>query len=296
MKTILHKRQLSFTARRSIYGLIFISPFIIGTILFFAFPIFRSLELSFHTFISVSDYQLEFVGLKHYSEAFVEDTTFVPAFLSVIKNALIQTPLINIFALYVAILLNRKMPGRALFRAIFFLPVILGAGFIMQQLMNQDVDREAMKVAQGILLPEQIRIYIGGTGVKLVQNFLDTITVIMWSSGVQIVIYLAALQSVPSSLYEAARVDAASSWAIFWLITLPMLVPMILLNLVYTVVDSFTSSGNLLVNYIMDIGFKRQGRLEYSAALSWIYFTFIIVFIGCIFLLMRRSIKRISEA
>ncbi len=289
-------RRLSLTARRSGYGLLFISPFIIGTLLFFAFPIYRSLELSFSEFENVSQYQLNFVGLQHYANAFIEDARFTPMFLETIKKTLIHTPLINIFALYVALLLNRKMPGRTIFRAVFFLPVVLGSGFVMQQLLNQGVDQEAMKVAQGILLPDQIRAYIGGTGVKLVQDFLNTITMIMWSSGVQIIIYLAALQGIPASLYEAAKVDAASPWSTFWLISLPMLAPMILLNLIYTVVDSFTDASNSLINYILDVGFKREGRLEYSAALSWIYFAFVILLIGVIFLVMRRFVRRVSES
>lgn len=286
--------RISMRSKNSMYGLLFISPFIAGTILLFAFPIYRSFELSFNEFVNITLYQLKFVGFTFYKKAIFENTEFVPMFLDIAKKSFINTPLINIFSIFIAVLLNRKMKGRAIFRAMIFLPVILGSGFVMQQLLGQNVDQEAMEVARGILLPEQVKIYIGPGGVALVQEFLNTITIIMWKSGVQIVIYLVGLQSISRAIYEAARVDSATPWEMFWQITLPMIAPTILLNVIYTFVDSFTDSSNKLVNYILKVGFT-EGKFEYSAALSWIYFIFVILVVGMVFFVMRRFVKQVSE-
>lgn len=286
--------HLTMKSKQSLYGLIFISPFILGTLLLFVFPIYRSFELSFHEFVNITEYKLKFVGLQFYKMAIFENTDFVPMFLDIAQRSLINTPLINIFSIFIAILLNKNMKGRGLFRAFVFLPVILGSGFIMQQLLGQNVDKEAMEVARGILLPEQVRIYIGPEGVNLVQGFLNTITVIMWKSGVQIIIYLAGLQGISASLYEAARVDSATPWEMFWQITLPMLAPSLLLNFIYTFVDSFTDSSNKLVTYILKVGFT-DGKFEYSAALSWLYFAFVIVIVAIVFAVMKPFVNRVSE-
>lgn len=287
-------KRMTFKRREALYGFLFISPFLIGTVLLFAFPIYRSFHLSFSQIVNVTTYKLKSVGLLNYRKALFEDTSFVPMFLNITKTTLINTPLINIFAIFVAILLNRKMKGRAVFRAIIFLPVMLGSGFIMQQLLGQNVDKNAMEMARGILLPEQVRLSLGPAVVSAVEVFLNSITLIMWKSGVQILIYLAGLQGISVSLYEAARVDSATSWEMFWLITLPMLSPMILLNMIYTIIDSFTDSSSALVNYILDMGFTR-GNFELSAAFSWIYFGFILLLIGVVFLLLWRFVKKVSE-
>lgn len=289
-----HRIHLTMKTKKSLYGLLFVSPFILGTLLLFVFPIYRSLELSFNEFVNITLYQLKFVGLTFYKKAIFENTEFVPMFMDIAKKSFINTPLINIFAIFIAVLLNRKMKGRALFRAMVFLPVILGSGFVMQQLLGQNVDQAAMEVARGILLPDQVKIYIGPKAVMLVQEFLNTITVIMWKSGVQIVIYLAGLQGISKALYEAAKVDSATPWEMFWQITLPMMAPTILLNVIYTFVDSFVDSSNKLVEYILKVGFT-EGKFEYSAALSWIYFAFVIVVVGVIFSIMKRFVNRASE-
>jgi ABC-type sugar transport system permease subunit len=192
-------------------------------------------------------------------------------------------------------LLNRKFKGRAIFRAIFFLPVILGSGFAMSQLMNQYVDREAMEVVKEVLIPREVAIYIGAEATAAISVFLNLVSTIMWKCGVPIVIYLAALQGVPSSLYEAARVDAASEWEMFWLITLPLITPNMLLNMVYTVIDSFNDSQNWLLRYIHRISFSGRFEFEYSAAMAWLFFIWVIVIVAVIFLIMRPFVNRAKD-
>ncbi len=277
-------------------GVIFISPWLVGAAVFFLYPLIMSLMLSFSDITSVSDFTLQWTGLKHYRSALFDDIEFIPTFLDVAADNLINLPLINIFALIIAIMLNKDLKCRGMFRALFFLPVMLGTGFIMQQLLGQNVDEEAMSFARGLLLPEQAKVYLGPSGTQLVQNFLNRMTMVLWRSGVQIIIYLSGLQGISRSIYEAARVDSASEWESFWLITLPMMAPMIQLNLVYTVVDTFTMADNPIVEMIKKLAFESgEKALEYSSAISWMYCVFLLLVVGLLFLLTRRFVNNLKE-
>ena len=289
---IRRKKLISTEAKT---GLMFIFPWIIGTALFFAFPILRSVLLSFNKLVNVTEFRLEFRGFEYYLEAFFSDYVFFPSFMLSVKNMLTNVPLINVFSFAIALLLNSKIRARGVFRAIFFLPVILGSGFIMQQLIGMNVQQETVEIARGILLPEQVTNYLGPAVSNFIREFLNRITTILWSSGVQILIYLSGLQSISGSIYEAARVDAASKWEMLWLITLPLMTPMILLNLIYTVIDSYASASNEVIVYIVDMAFKKS-KFELSSAMGWIYFTACLVFIGIVFLVMNRFVDKVKES
>lgn len=289
------KKFWSLKRKESLNGYLFLLPWIIGTALLFIYPIFYSLRLSFSQFINYTGNQVEWIGLKHYIDALTGDAQYLDLYLLNIKNMLMTVPFVNVFSLIIAVMLNRKFKGRALFRAIFFLPVILGSGFAMSQLMNQSVNQEAMEMAKQVLIPREVAIYIGAEATNAISTFLDLVSTILWKSGVPIVIYLAALQGVPSSLYEAARVDAAGEWESFWLITLPMITPQILLNLVYTVIDSFNDSQNRLLTYINDTGFDDIFKFEYASAMAWLFFLWIIVLVAVIFLVMRPFTNKLKD-
>lgn len=286
----------TLTGKKAWCGLLFVSPWIVGAGLFFLYPFVTSLAVSFSDITSVSNFTLQWVGLKHYNSALFEDVEFIPTFLRIAKDNLINLPLINIFALIIAIMLNKDIKARGTFRALFFLPVMLGTGFILQQLLGQNVDEEAMNFARGLLLPDQVKLYLGPVGTQMVQNFLTRMTLVLWRSGVQIIIYLSGLQGIPRTIYEAARVDSATEWESFWLITLPMLAPIIQLNLVYTVIDTFTVADNPIVEMIKDLAFNHgEKALEYSSAISWLYCIFILVVVGIIFLLTKRVVNNLRE-
>ena len=176
----------------------------------------------------------EWVGLKNYEYIFFYDINFIPTFLQVVYDTLLNTPLCMVFSLVIAILINRKMVGRGFFRTAFFIPVLLGSGYIMKQLLGMGVD--GTTITTGIMVPKLISDLLGVSITTVVQGFLDRITVVLWKSGVQIVLFLAGLQGISGPLYEAARVDGATEWEMFWKITLPMITPIILMNIVYTIV------------------------------------------------------------
>ena len=289
------KSFLNLKRKENMNGYLFILPWLIGAAALFIFPIYRSLEMSFSNIINYTDYTIEFAGLEHYKNALTGDTEYLNSLFNNIKNMLQTVPFVNVFSLLIAVMLNRKFKDRTLFRAIFFLPVILGSGFAMSQLMNQGVDQQAMETVKEVLLPRQVAIYLGEELTNAISVFLNLISTILWKCGVPIVIYLAGLQGVPSSLYEAARVDAATEWEMFWLITLPMITPMMLLNMVFTVVDSFTDSQNWLLRLIERTSFSGDFEYEYAAAMAWIFFVWIIALIAVIFLVMRPFINKVKD-
>jgi ABC-type sugar transport system permease subunit len=285
---------LSMRGRRIRDGYLFVLPWIIGCIFFFAGPILLSIRLSFSTLVKVTGFQMKWLGLGNYMRAFVYDVDFIPMFLEVVKNMFINTPLIVIFSLFIAMLLNRDIRLRGLFRVVFFFPVLLGAGYVMQQLLGYGVDQESMEVARGMLLPKEVLIYFGPRVSGLIQLFMDRFTIILWKSGVQILLFLSGLQGISPSLYEAARCDSATEWEMFWKITLPMVSPVILLNVVYTIIDSFTDSANPIIDFIHQTAFEKT-QFEYAAAVGWIYFIFILLVLGMTFGIMKRYIYRTGK-
>ncbi len=294
MKLCLAKQTNKKINKRSSDWLPFVAPWLIGTLFFFAFPLIYSLILSVCELENGTMFNFKFEGIKFFKDSLLSDVNYVPKFLDSVETVLINTPLINVFALGIAMLLNSKIRCRAFFRAMFFLPVMLGTGYIMQQLLGMNVQQETVEMARGILLPEGVIQYLGPTVSKYLTMFLDRITVILWGSGVQILLYITGLQSVSTSIYEAAQMDAATKWETFWLITLPILAPTILLNLVYTVIDNYTSSSNAVIDYILELAFERS-QFELSSAMGWLYFVTCLLFIGIVFLIMRPFVKGVTE-
>lgn len=196
-----------------------------------------------------------------------------------VRDTLINTPLTLVFSLIIAMLINRPMVGRGFFRTAFFLPVLLGSGYVMDQLLQIGATGE---VGVGIALPAMLEGVLGATLSGVIQAFLDRITLILWKSGVQILLFLAGLQGISSSLYEAARCDGATQWEMFWKVTLPMISPIILLNFVYSMVSYFASSDNALIEYALKQVFTNK-QFEKGAAMGWMYLAFVFVLCGVVF-------------
>lgn len=282
-------RQLTSEKRRYLEAYVFVSPLIIGILIFFAYPIFTSLRLSFSDITKFIGFEMEWLGTDHYERAFLWDVNFIPRFLDAVKYTLINSPLITVFALIFAIILNKDLKLRVFFRSVFFLPFLLGAGYIMDALLGQGVDEQSVRVARGILFPEEVVFYLGPRVYGIINGFLNRITIVLWRLGVQVLLYLSGLQGIPPSLYESSKVDGATEWEMFWKITLPMISPVIILNLVYTIIDSFIDIGNPILQYIYDFAF-RWTRFEYSAAMSWLYAVFVFLVLGIVFAASKRFV------
>lgn len=289
-RPLTHRRSRKAWLRENLSGYIFVAPYVIGLIVFFAFPLVFSLRISFGDYqLARGGYTITPTGLSNYYKVLFEEVDFTHAFVNAIVDTLIDTPLIVVFSLILSVMLNRRMPAKGLFRTIFFLPFLLGSGYVMKQLLGMNVNESAMSMARGIIFPIQVQEYIGPAATKVAMGFLSRITLILWRCGVPIVLFLSGLQSIPVSLYEAGMVDGATEWEKFWKITVPMISPVMLLVMVYTVIDSFTDASNPMVDMFYTRAFE---KLEYSlsAAMSWMYFGFILLLVLLIFLVMRRFI------
>jgi ABC-type sugar transport system permease subunit len=279
--------------KRALEGYLFILPWLIGVSAFFLYPLLKSIRLSFSKITKFAGWEMEWVGFDNYIRAFVWDINFLPMFFETAQKTLIYLPLINIFALFLAILLNKKIKARGLFRMVYFMPVILGSGYVMNQLVGGGVVQGAIDVERGVAIPREILMYMGPTVVHTVQNFMSNLALILWKSGVQIVLYISGLQGISSSLYEAARCDGASEWEMFWKITLPMTSPVILLSLIYTLIDLFADVSNPIVDYVRTTAFTNR-QYEYGAAIGWIYFAFIFLIVVVVFTVGRRYVHDAS--
>jgi len=269
--------RLSMEQKRSFEALIFLAPWLVGLCLFFLGPITTSIRLAFSEIVKMNGFLMGFVGLDNFQHIFFYDINFVPMFLQTVTDTLLNTPICLVFSLVIAILINRPMKGRGFFRAAFFIPVLLGAGYVMKQMLGMGAD--GTTITTGIVVPELIADLLGHSLTDFLQGVLDRITVVLWKSGVQIVLFLAGLQGISNSLYEAARVDGATEWEMFWKITLPMISPVILMNLVYTIVAFFTDATNPIIDYIYEMSFTNQ-QFGYGAAMSWVYFAFALLMCG----------------
>jgi ABC-type sugar transport system permease subunit len=283
------KRKIKITLERrnQLKGLVFVLPFIIGVLCFFLYPILFSVRLSFATDIKIIGMKLSGWNIEYYNKAFIVDTNFLPEFKNTVVFTLTKFPLTIILSLIISILLNNKIKGRGFFRVIFFIPFLLGSGEIMKQILNLGVERAVLNVSDGKLIPYNVLSYFGPTVMDTVFNVFGNLVSILWGCGVQILLFLAGLQSISPSLYEAAKIDGATEWEIFWKVTVPMISPMMLLNIVYTLVDSFTSIDNTLLQYIRTYGFNNN-QFQYAAAMGWVYFLFIGIVVGIAFGIMKK--------
>lgn len=256
------KKKLTLLQKRSMMGWLFILPWLAGFLIFYVRSLFMTGQFALNemTVDAINGgYTLNFVGFENFRYAFMVHPTFKQVLTTSVMNMLIDVPLITFFSLFMAMLLNKKFPGRAAVRAIFFLPVILNSGAITaalnlsQQMMNGGVATQAADAAatagtalafdidylisifMNLGLPASILDYV----VQAVARINDIIA----ASGVQIIIFIAALQSIPGSMYEVAKIEGATGYETFWKVTFPMVMPHIITNVVFTIVDSFTESG-----------------------------------------------------
>lgn len=286
------KKKMTMQKRRTLEGLMFVSPWIIGAILFFIYPLFVSIRLSVSDMVTLKGFVMKWAGFKHYNKILFVDTTYIPKFLQAVKDTLVNTPITLVFSLFIAILINMKIKGRGFFRTAFFIPVLLGSGYVMNQLLGIGIGNVISNQANDLFTGSLMNT-LGPTFSPVVQDILGRITVILWKSGVQIMLFLSGLQGIPGSLYEAAKCDGATAWENFWKITLPIISPIIMLNFIYTMIDSFTDSNNAVLAQI--ISNFNGARFNEGAAMGWVYFSFTFVLCGIAMFIMKKCVYNIGE-
>lgn len=292
------KPRLTIEGRKAMTGRLFVTPFYIGFIFFFLYSLFQSLRFAFGNVKFVAGgFDIETVGFKNFIYIFTVDPDFNKNLLSATTSLLYKVPVVIIASLFFAIILNSKFRGRTLIRAIFFLPVIIASGVVMEIINSDTFATSLITASEGMESTVSATSYgltslliDMGLNSKIVEYFSyisSNLYDLMWRTGIQMIIFLAALQSISPALYEASSIEGASAWENFWMVTFPMIVPMILVNVVYTIIDTFTDSANIVMDQIAQ-EFSTQ-QYHRAAAMSWAYFLIIGIVLAIVLFLFSRT-------
>jgi oligogalacturonide transport system permease protein len=287
----IRRRQMTHSMREAVYGYGFVLIWIIGFALFTLLPLVQTFMYSMNRVtVAATGINMNFVRWNNYTRALFTDPTFVELLIEYVIETLISLPIVLIFSMIIAMFLNLNFKGKGIFRTIFFLPVVITSGPVIRELAEQgatsvpgiaDTSAIADFLAQ---LPGYVR--------NPIDYLLTSFILILWFSGVQILIYLSSLQKIDKSIYEASSIDGASAWEAFWKITLPSLATTTLINAIYTVITLSHFSENKVIRYIYSQTYAVEGGIGYSSALSFIYFFVLVLLLTIVFLLLNSQTKK----
>lgn len=306
-KPKIKKKKNSLMRRQQRAGWLFVLPFIIGFLAFFLKPMIISFWYTFND-VSMGTGGLEskWVGLSNYRFLLIEDSSFLTNLWTVTQSMIKQVLICTTLSLFIAVVLVQNFRGRTVYRAIFFLPIIMTSGVVYSMVST---------VVGSAGLSGSINAYVnsnfsltnlmiqGGVSADIVTflaRIVDDIFAMVTNCGVPILLYISGLQKIPQSAYEAARIEGAGGWDIFWKITVPKIAPIIFLNVVYSIVDASTAygtsaGGNLMLTAIQRMGFDKTMKFGMSSAMAWMYFLVIAVFLALAWLLLGRRAARIEN-
>lgn len=284
-----NKKLAGLQKRKAIAGYLFISPFIIGFLVFMVKPFFQSLYMSFcNVELGSGIYNPIWLGLDNYKHAFTVDPEFNRLLVEEISRMVIYSLAIIVFSFFVALLLNQKFKGRAIARSVFFLPVILSSGVILGlESNNQLMATLAQQIevtSSNISITDALEniLMTAGVGTRAFEEvfeIIDNIYDVAIASGIQIIIFLSGLQTISSSMYEAADIEGCTKWESLWKITFPMISSLFLVNWIYTVIDFCMRSDNGVIEKIQTVMID-QMYYGLASAMSWIYFVIVLAFVG----------------
>jgi ABC-type sugar transport system permease subunit len=296
------KLCLTLEGKNARAGYLFTLPFIIGFLLFIFVPLIESFRMVFSKVtidIVNFGFNLNFNGFENLLRALTVDAQYNRFLVEELVRMVLVVPAIIIFSLFAALLLNQKFKARGFVRAIFFLPVILASGI----LVNLEVNNALLaSVAETIKKSNQLKTSVttvlekilageGAAGgyMKYIFQVVNQIYHIAMASGIQIIIFLSALQTIPPSMFEAAKIEGATSWECFWKISFPMVSSLILVNFVYSVVDFFLRTDNKVMEKIY-LALVKNLDFGFSAAMAWFYFFIVIIVIGVSFSVISKRV------
>lgn len=282
---------------RNAYGYKFIAVWLVGQLLFVIRPIINSIQYSFSN-VSINSGYVEklFCGLDHYKEIINSDALYMDNLRDALGSMFMSLPIIISLSLVLALILNQKFKGRVIFRAIFFLPIVIASGVIMHVLSRNSLGIPLFSMTSGaeyeyggvidfesilssLNMPHQIKSFFS--------EYLGNVFGLIWSCGIQIILFLSGLQGIPEQLYEVSRVEGATKWEEFWYITIPMLKDVILLVLVYTMIALFTALDNPVIEQAYTL-MKGQQVYDQSSAMLWGYFVVVGAIMAVVLLIYNR--------
>lgn len=301
------KKRSTLMRKQNRAGYLFILPWVLGFLFFFLKPLVQSLWFSFNeTTMGAEGIETTFVGLGNFRFLLFEDSTFLTKLMTTLGNILLQVVICASLSLFIAVVLVQNFRGRTIYRAIYFLPIIMTSG-VVYTLVSGVVGSAGISGTGNAYMftgtsIAQLMVQ-GGVPLNVVNLLLaavDSIFNMIVNCGVPILLYISALQKIPSSTYEAARIAGANAWDIFWKVTVPKIAPIIFLNIVYIIVDASTAygsdtAGNAMMYAIQNMGFGKTMKFGMSAAMAWLYFLVIALFLLLAWLVLGRRANRIEN-
>lgn len=285
--------RISLRIREALHGYGFTLIWVIGFALFMFIPLVETFRYSLNQVtVTAEGIQLDFLQWANYTRALLTDPTFVELIIGYAVETLVSVPIVLIFSMIIALFLNLDFKFKGLFRTIFFLPVVITSGPVIRELTSQGatsapgIANNPAVVAFLAELPRALR--------NPVEYLLTSFILILWFSGVQILIYLASLQKVDKSVYEAAAIDGASAWEMYWKITLPSLTTATIVNAVYTIITLSHFSENKVIQYIYKQTYAVQGGFGYASAMAFIYFLVMALLLAVVYLFLTQWAKKES--
>lgn len=289
--------RLTIEQRTALNGHLYVLPFYIGFIFFFLTPIIKSISYVFcNVSFDVTGVLTEFTGLENLKYIFNKDLDFKGNLVTSVTALLWKTPVILILSLLLAMIANINMPGKGVIRSVFFLPVILSSGVVLDTIREDDIAglmmRGSVVSANGSVVSSNSLANMleqAGLSISIVNLFINisnNIFDLLFNCGIPMLIFLSGLQGISPSLYEASSVEGATAWDNFWKITLPMIMPVALINLVYIIVDNFASSSNLVMQQVLaSVELLKLGE---ASAMVWVFCVIIAVIFAVFFAIANK--------
>lgn len=282
------------------YGRMFVLPWTIGLLLFFLVPLIESIAYAFSDVSLTSENMLSFAGFKHFKYLLQEDPNFIDNMAEAVSSFVFSLPIIVALSLIFALILNQKFRGRLFARAVFFLPVIIATGVVMKFVTGEALNSgAALNTAMGETQSysgisfDQLLINLGlpQSITELLSDYIARVFNLVWSCGIQILLFVAGMQSIPDQLYEVSKIEGATAWEEFWFVTFPMLGNVIFLVLIYTTVDLFTAFDNPIMTQAYDL-VSKNSVYDTSSAMLWGYFVIVGIIGGLILFVYNRLLMR----
>ena len=291
----LAKRHKGFEARKSRYGFLFVLPWTFGMLLFFVIPLFKSIFYTFNDvgFADDGGIQTTFIGLENLKYVFQVDPNFSPNLIESIKQFALSFPIIVILSFIFALLLNQKFHGRIFIRAIFFLPVIIATGVVLKNL-NASISggSSGFESASGYAMSQidfskvLSMLSIPKGFIDIISEYVNTVFNLVWKTGIQTVLFVSGMQTIPDQLYEVSKIEGASKWEEFWFVTIPMLKNILLLVFFYTMVDLFITIESPVVAQAFNLVDSMAYGL--SSAMLWAYISIVLVISALILFIFKK--------
>lgn len=291
----MRRMHLNQTQKRSLAGVAFLIPWLIGIVYFFLIPMIKSFWYSISKAeITEGGAKFLYTGFEQYEYFFLKDSMFIRELANTIGNMLLSVAIIIFFSLFMANILVQKFKGRTLARTIFFLPFIISSGMVLAVIKGDVYSGDIFNTAQSstvqitILRNILLSINLSDSVINTIMTLFNSLFEITWKCGLQILIFMSGLQSISPSVKEAAKIEGASGWEYFWKVAFPIITPITQLCLIYSIIDSFTDFSNSIIKRIYNL--NNSFELAASSALAWIYYGIIFVIVGAVFLMLRKVI------